>query len=100
MAEFHHHPDGIIYVRTEAAVYAASLAEFGEDLAACGLPPYVGLPPGYRERRYSPGVIRALYTADSQHADEDWTDGDAYLAAANALVAARTLRLAARPGPQ
>jgi len=93
MAEFHHHPDGIIYVRTEAAVYAASLAEFGEDLAACGLPPYAGLPDGTRERRYLPGLLHAVYTADTQMDAGPWPDGDAYLAAVAQLLAAQAERL-------
>lgn len=100
MGEFHHHPDGIVYLRAGEIVYAASLAEFRNDLAACGLPPYAGLPPGYRERRYSPGAVRALYTADSQHPDTGWTDGDAYLAACAVLAAARALHLAAPAEPE
>ncbi|HLO77116.1 MAG TPA: hypothetical protein VK196_11740 [Magnetospirillum sp.] len=97
MALFQHHPDGIIYMRGECGAYAASLAEFLADLETCGLPPYAGLPDGYRERRYLPGVLHALYTADSQDGGGQWGEGDAYIAAIAELSAAAACRLAVSP---
>lgn len=95
MAEFHHHPDGIVYLRGEGVFYGAALSDFGADCAACGVPAYAGLPAGARERRYLPGRFHALYTADTQIAGGDWPDGDLYLAAIVTLAAAQAAREAA-----
>jgi len=98
MFEFHHHPDGLIYLRTEAATYVEDLPGFAADAAACGLPPYDTDLGGFRERRYEPGAFHRLYTADSQFpAPADWPAGDAYLAAVDALVLAQAARLAPEP---
>lgn len=88
MAEFHHHPDGIIYLRAEGETYAGSLDRFAAAVAARGLPAYGGLPDGIRERRYVVGAFHALYTADSQLDGGDWPHGDLYLAACVQLIAA------------
>lgn len=92
MAEFHHHPDGIVYLRGGGADYSATLADFAADLAACGLPAYAGLPDGFRERRYLGGGLHAVYTADSQTEGGAWPEGETYLLAHADLVAAATLR--------
>lgn len=81
MTEFHHHPDGIIYLRGDGEAYAATLDSFTADLASCGLPAYDGLPAGTRERRYLGAGAHFLYTADTQEDGGDWPAGDAYLAA-------------------
>ncbi|MGE5476573.1 MAG: hypothetical protein ACM3Q1_07965 [Bacteroidales bacterium] len=94
MAEFHHHPDGVIYLRSDAGIYAASPEDFSADLAACGLPPYAGLPAGFRERRYLPGILHAVYSADSQDGGGDWPEGERYLAAQPQLMAAAARRAA------
>lgn len=100
---FHHHPDGRIFIRDDAGepVYAATLDEFRDDLAALALPPYEGLPAGVRERRWQPGR-HVVFTADGQDAGPDEWTADAYLAAADALAAraaSRALGQAPPPGP-
>lgn len=92
MAEFHHHPDGIVYLRGDGETYAAPLDDFAADLAARGLPAYAGLPQGSRERRYLPGRLHALFTADTQQAGDAWPDGELYLNALADLLAARAAR--------
>lgn len=92
MPEFHHHPDGIIYLRADGEIYAGTLEQFAADLAVCGLPAYGGLPDGIRERRYVGELFHALYTADSQLDGGDWPEGDLYLAARADLLAAAALR--------
>lgn len=95
MAEFHHHPDGIVYLRGKEGFYGATLSDFGADCAACGVPAYAGLPAGARERRYLPDRFHAVYTADTQMAGGDWPEGDLYLASLVALMAAQAAREAA-----
>jgi hypothetical protein len=95
MAEFHHHPDGIVYVRAEGICYAAPLAQFEADAASCALPPYAGLPPGLRERRYLAGGTHLLFTDDSQLAGGPWPEGEAYVAAVRDLDAAAARRASA-----
>lgn len=92
MAEFHHHPDGIIYLREGGAEYSAPLADFAVDLVACGLPAYAGLPDGFRERRYQSGGFHALYTGDSQTEGGVWPEGETYLSANADLGAAAARR--------
>lgn len=94
MAEFHHHPDGVIYLRADGETYAATPELFAADLAVCGLPVYAGLPDGIRERRYVGGAFHAVYTSDSQLDGGDWPDGDLYLAGRADLLAATALRTA------
>jgi len=92
---FRHHPDGLIYV----GEYVASLADFAVDVAVCGLPPYPGLPAGYRERRCATGKAGVLFSADSQ-APDLWTGAQTYLAAEGALLAAQAARLAPVDPPE
>lgn len=95
MTEFHHHPDDVVYLRGEGASYVEAPAGFRADCAACGLPAYAGLPEDVRERRYLPGRLHAVYTANTQAAGGDWPEGDLYLAAVAALAAAQAAREAA-----
>lgn len=90
MQNFHHHPDGLIYVRTDAGIYCDSVENFALDLGQ----PYPGLPEGFDERYYEPGVKHCLSTRTSAVPQElSWPEGDAYIAAYDSLVAAKNLRL-------
>ena len=87
MAQFQHHPDGIVYVRTDAGVYADSPENFAADLGEAY--EFSG-----RERYYEPGV---RHHVDDQPQPLDWPQGDAYITAYDALAAAKTARLAPAP---
>ncbi|HYG91211.1 MAG TPA: hypothetical protein VD978_33710 [Azospirillum sp.] len=94
--QFHHHPDNLIYLRG-ARTYMAQVAEFAADLVACGLPAYAGLPEGATERRYDGGRHLVGYGERGFEDAEPWPEGDAYLAALDALLAARAARLNPEP---
>lgn len=83
MANFHHHPDGWVYVRTDAGVYVDTPENFAADL---------GQPYNFdgRERYYEPG---ARHFVDHEPQPLDWSQGDAYIAACEALLAAQEARL-------
>lgn len=77
MNQFHHHPDGLLYMRTDSGIYAATVEQFELD---SGLP-YEGLPDGIKERRYTQGHSHIVMTdADTQVGrDVPWEVGDRYL---------------------
>lgn len=87
MAAFHHTPDNTIRIAEGGrALYQATLSLFQFHAMALNLPAYAGLAEGQRERRYY-GERHIIGTADSQEVGETpWADGDAYLAAAEALA--------------
>lgn len=100
--QFHHHPDGIMYIRDGAGgtLYAERSEDFADDLAAAGLPAYDGLPVGAYERVYKNDpaprhLIRFEHGFDDAQAP--WSFGDAVLARVAELVAARDTRLAPPP---
>lgn len=92
MAQYHHHPDGIIFIRTDAGTYFDSIDNFEIDLGA----QYPGLPSGFNERRYTPGIEHVLSNGSSAEPQPlAWPEGDAYIAAYDDLVAAKAAREAA-----
>jgi hypothetical protein len=94
MAEYHHHPDGLIYVRAETAEYADTPENFALDYGA----PAPALPEGERERIYTPGdrhVICGRYGDIAQ--EMPWPQGDAIIAACQTLVDRAASRLNQRP---
>lgn len=92
LPNFHHHPDGIVYVRTASGVYADTPENFALDLGLS----YRGLPTGYIERYYEPNVKHVL----SNHLLSEpqplvWEDGDFYIGKFNDLMTAKAAREAA-----
>jgi hypothetical protein len=80
MANFHHHPQGNIYIRTDSGVYCDTLSNFNADLASCEISPYAGLPQGCIERFYDPTGRKYVIEADyDQRGDDGFTDGDTYI---------------------
>lgn len=72
MAQYHRHPDGLVFIRTEEAIYSDTLAGFLADYGE--LPE---LPEGYNEQFYEPG-IRHFYANGSEATPLPlvWPDGD------------------------
>ncbi len=58
---FQHHPDGLIYVRTEAGIYQDTIANFEADYGSSG----PDLPAGYAGRYYEPGVNHYITTGST-----------------------------------
>ncbi len=87
---FQHHPDGYIFIRkSKSDIYQDTVANFQTDLGSL----YPGLPNGYIGRYYEPGESHYLHTDDNATPqDLNWPEGDAYIAAYNTLVAAKTAR--------
>lgn len=84
MATFHHHPDGLIYVRGEGQTYCDTPQNFAADSGIAY--EFTG-----RERIYEP-VVR--HFVDDEPQPLDWPEGDAYIEALPALLAAQAARLA------
>lgn len=82
MAIFHHHPDNIVYIRTQAGTYSARVADFISDLG--GAYDFVG-----KERLYEPG---ARHFVDNVPQELEWAEGDGYIAAFDALMLAKNAR--------
>jgi hypothetical protein len=89
-AEFHQHPDGFVYVRTDAATYADTLENFEGDFGVT-IP---ALPEGAEER---------VYTQDKRHAvmgdgniieggPMPWDLGDQIIASVQSGLAAQVTR--------
>lgn len=93
MPNFHHHPDGLIFVRGEVETYCDTLenfeADYGQSLPA--------LPEGMTERFYEPGVRHFFYNGyNAVPVNElSWEWGDAVIASLSALMAAQSARSAA-----
>jgi len=94
MGEFHHHPDGLIYVRPDSGtIYGDTLANFQLDYGQ----PAPALPVGTDEQLYTQD-IRHAYKRGGNVVDGGprvYTWGDNCIAACASLVAAQ----AARVGP-
>lgn len=91
MAQFHQHPDGHIYVRTNEGIYRETPANFAIDYAK-KLP---ALPPGVVERIYDDEGRHAFIDAKGNHVDSGpmpFPFGDAAIAAAAALHAKKKAR--------
>lgn len=94
MAMFQHHPDGLIYVRNGSQVYCDTPANFALDLEQA----YSGLPSGYIERIYEPGVRHVLGTGSRQDSQPvAWQAGDNYIAALGSLLQNQAARTSAAP---
>jgi hypothetical protein len=94
MSEFHHTPDGRVYVRTDTAAYSDTAADFAADFGVT-LPV---LPVGVVERIYVPGARHALIDAKGNQVDTgsvSWDIGDAAIAAVGKALAAQAARIAA-----
>lgn len=86
---FQHHPDGLIFIRTDAGVYMDTIANFQTNLGQA----YPCLLDGFIGRYYEPGINHYITTGDSATPqDLRWTDGDAYIAAYDTLMAAKAAR--------
>ncbi|MBI1207516.1 MAG: hypothetical protein GC191_09550 [Azospirillum sp.] len=101
MLELHQHPDGILFLRTDAGTYRATPAEFAADaLSLPGPPTLAALPPGYIERLYRPSGRHILVDTLNQVTTQPspWPAGDALLARAADLIAVRAAAEAAATG--
>lgn len=90
MRMFHQHPDGLVYVRTDAGTYGDTRENFRADYGK-DLPP---LPSGVTERIYEPGKRHAL-VANSSVVDGGpmpWQQGDDVIARWSDLMAKKTAR--------
>ena len=104
MAQYHHHPDGLVYVRTPSVEYADTVANFALDGESVGTP-VPSLPPGIVERLYDDapeGGRHALIDAKGNHVDSGprpWAEGDAAIAAVAVLLEAQAKRRAPAVAP-
>jgi len=98
MAQFHMHPDGIVYVRTPSGVYADTPTNFALDHSA-GLPV---LPTGAVQALYDDGskVLQFFDAKNNQIGTGQagaWAFADAAIAAVSSLIAAQAKRTARPP---
>lgn len=94
MATFHHHPDGLIYIRDDQTEYRDTVANFVSDSGR----PYVGLPSGFIERFYDPGKTHYLSTGRNQaNQNLTWEIGDTYIAELTQMLDAQHVRLTPPP---
>ncbi|MFQ5580268.1 MAG: hypothetical protein ACE5FZ_06620 [Nitrospiria bacterium] len=80
--EFHHHPDNLIFIRTDVGIYQDTPENFAIDMGA----PYAF---EGRERLYEPGV---RHFVDGEPQSLKWTNGDGYIAAVGRLITAKSER--------
>lgn len=93
--EFHHHPDNIIYLRSDQGDYHDALANFLLDIAAAGLT-YSGLPVGAQELRYIPGTgVLAYKNGDQEFVGLETPELQAILANIDTIKNAQAKREAA-----
>jgi hypothetical protein len=91
MGEFHHHPDGYVYVRPDSGnYYGDTVAHFQTDY---GQPP-PALPPGTDEQLYTQGVRHAykLKGMVVSGGPRVYSWGDNCIAAVASLLAAQAAR--------
>jgi len=90
MGEFHQHPDGLVFVRTDSANYADNADNFAID-AGVTLPE---LPPGADERVYSQGKRHAVTGGGKiiEGGPMPWPLGDQIIASVSVLLAAKAAR--------
>lgn len=88
--EFHQHPEGTIYIRTERGIYSDTPENFELDFGQ-PLPP---LPEGAIERIYVPGIRHPISDGTNVVAGGEmpWDYGDQAIAAIDALLTAQTKR--------
>src|SRR5215831_2762213 len=91
MGEFHHHPDGLIFVRpTSGTAYGDTLANFATDYGQ----PAPALPTGADEQLYTQNVRHSYKKAGMviDGGPRVWTWGDNAIAAVASLLAAQAAR--------
>jgi hypothetical protein len=89
VATFHHHPDGMIYIRDAVLAYCDSISNLETDSGR----PYAGLPDGFVERYYDPGRVHYFSTGrDQKNLGVSWEVGDTYIAELDVLLAAQQSR--------
>jgi len=89
MPNFHHHPDGLIFIRTDAGIYRETVENFEADLGGA----YAGLPDGFSERMYEPDARHVLCDgAGAEPQPLKWGEGDGYIRSFDALMAAKDAR--------
>lgn len=84
MPNFHHHPDGLIFVRTKSGIYKDTVDNFRLDLGQSYAATTVV------ERFYEPGKRHVLNGRPQALA---WAEGDGYIGAIAALLSARAQRV-------
>lgn len=98
MNEFHQHPDGFIYVRTDAGTYADTVVNFLADAGLSALPP---LPAGADDHIYRQGK-RHAYMGDGTviaGGPMPWPEGDTIIARYSQLKLAQMNRQPPPPPP-
>jgi hypothetical protein len=89
--EFHQHPDDLVYIRTDAGIYADTTENFLRDFGR----PLPELPPTAIERIYVQGVRHAI--SDGANIIEGgpmpWPLGDEIIALVDRLISKQTTRL-------
>lgn len=93
MQQFHHHPDGLIFLRTDQGVYSGTPEQFAEDFGEAA----PALPPNCDERIYEPGARHALKNRQGMVAGgpRKWDFGDRAIAAISILLQKKADREAA-----
>jgi hypothetical protein len=100
MSQYHHHPDNLIYVRTEKGIYCDTIANFAIDFGQIW-----PLPDCVSELLYEDGPKSrhvVFDAAGNQFASGfvPFPFGDAAIAAIDALLAAQVKRDAPPPPPE
>jgi hypothetical protein len=101
MGEFHHHPDGYIYVRpdnpTKDNTYGDTLANFATDYGQ----PAPALPAGVTEQIYTQGVRHAYNNGGNTvgGGPMPWAWADTAITAVATILANQQARRAATPPP-
>lgn len=96
MSQYHHHPDGLIFIRTSEAIYVDTLANFELDFGASA----PGLPEGFNEQFYEPGV-RHFYANHNEALplSLEWIDGDMIISSLPALLDIQARRVTMGENP-
>ena len=94
LPQFHHHPDGTIYIRTKGAEYADSLANFLLDVGSGNAPE--PLPAGADERLYIQRVSHALLNRQGlvDGGPMPWQYGDVAISLVEKIIAKQAQRRA------
>jgi hypothetical protein len=89
---FHHHPDGLIIIRSGDKVYIDTVENFMADLGE----DYPGLPDGYIGRYYEPGKSHYFTTGNTAYPQPlEWSEGNRYIENIDNLISAKELRKSA-----
>lgn len=89
LPNFQHHPDGLVFIRTDQGIYMDTVANFEIDFGES----YPGLPDGFIGRYYEPDVNHYVHADDTAVSQGlNWLEGNAYISAYDTLVAAKADR--------